>query len=508
MLKKFLSVIIIGCLVLSLIGCSSKNNGNSNDSSKSGNSSKTNGINFDEDPYTINVVYPVYGVTPTDLAKVQDKVNEITLKEINAKINFKPVSVTSMANVYTLAAASNDNYDLIMIIPASQFFVQYIQSNMIIPIDDLVKQYGSDMTASLGDIMKVGQYNGKQYAIPIKESSVLGRGISLNGDIVKKYNIDISKVKTLADLDPIFEMLHKKDPSLALFWPYSVSYNTINYDSLGNSLGVLENGGLDNLTVKNIYDLPEYRTLLLKMREWYQKGYIPKDYATSQDQPTALQNAGKVFAITNTISFDHKALAETPPKYDILINVPNLTTDQNQTFLWTVPTIAKRPDKAVQFMNLLFKNPKLASLLKYGIKDVHYTENADGILDTTKGFNTFRQNWPIWGDATKYPRTKVELGGTAEGNVDKYNELQKSWAKTVTTSKAYGFIFNPEPVKNEIAACQSVMTQYAVLLEGGAVDPDEYIKIVDSQLNDAGLQKIIAEKQRQLDEWAKANNVK
>ena len=50
-------------------------------------------------------------------------------------------------------------------------------------------------------------------------------------------------------------------------------------------------------------------------------------------------------------------------------------------------------------------------------------ENFDGTIDTSIGAKTFRQNWAIWGDGTKYPLTKNNLGGTAEGSVDKFYEL-------------------------------------------------------------------------------------
>jgi putative aldouronate transport system substrate-binding protein len=39
----------------------------------------------------------------------------------------------------------------------------------------------------------------------------------------------------------------------------------------------------------------------------------------------------------------------------------------------------------------------------------------------------------------------------------------------------------------------------------GTIDPESYIPKFVDKLNSAGLQKIIAEKQKQLDAWAKAS---
>ncbi len=63
-------------------------------------------------------------------------------------------------------------------------------------------------------------------------------------------------------------------------------------------------------------------------------------------------------------------------------------------------------------------------------------------------------------------------------------------------------MYNPEPVKTELAAIQNVVQQYAMALETGTIDPEQNLPKFNALLNAAGIDKVIAEKQRQLDAWA------
>ncbi len=70
-------------------------------------------------------------------------------------------------------------------------------------------------------------------------------------------------------------------------------------------------------------------------------------------------------------------------------------------------------------------------------------------------------------------------------------------------SIALGFAWDSEPVKNDIAALTNVSKQFEDAIISGSVDPEVYIPKYREAMKAAGLEKVIAEKQKQLDEWAK-----
>ena len=82
----------------------------------------------------------------------------------------------------------------------------------------------------------------------------------------------------------------------------------------------------------------------------------------------------------------------------------------------------------------------------------------------------------------------------------------KAFNESAVISKAVGFMFDPSPVKSEIAALDSVLAEYRLGLENGELDPEEYLPKFQQALREAGIEKVIAEKQRQLDAWVAAQS--
>jgi putative aldouronate transport system substrate-binding protein len=501
MLKKILVVLLSVSLLASVTGCAKNNNTNTDTNTSTVTNTNTNATgDSKEEPYTLTIAWPVYGDSPQDLPLIQEKASEITLKEINMKLELKPVSVTVMPNTYSLAVSSGEKLDIMSTCPTVNV-VQYAHDNMIIPLDDLIAQYGSDIVSGLGDTMKAGLISGKQYVIPTKSTITPGTGFIMLDSIVRKYNIDVTKIKTLDDLDPIFEKVSAGEPDMTMFFPFGVSAYLLDFEGLGAGL---ENNGVGNSTYTNVFETEKYKQVLKKMREWYQKGYISKDFATIQSNSEQLMDAGKLFCGIGGTSDLQLSMGKTVPKVEVTIIEPVNKGSGGGAYAWAIPITAKNPEKSIQFMNLVFKNQDLANLLQYGIEGVHYTKNSDGTIDTTinKTYNTTAN---IWGDPDKYYVKSSDLIGVG-GSIEKYNAVKEAWNKRVKTSEAYGFVADTSNVKNELAAINTAQDQYLKLLEGGALDPDKYLPLMNEKMYEAGLQKVIDDMQKQLDDWKKTQN--
>jgi putative aldouronate transport system substrate-binding protein len=77
--------------------------------------------------------------------------------------------------------------------------------------------------------------------------------------------------------------------------------------------------------------------------------------------------------------------------------------------------------------------------------------------------------------------------------------------KSATPSTALGFAANTEKVKTEVAQVSALYKQYNLPLQGGRLDPATGIPEFLSKVKNAGMDKIIAELQTQIDAWKKAN---
>lgn len=514
--RKIISLLLTLVMVISLAGCSSSEKPTATKPTEATASptdsaateapaSEGTAIDFSEKPYTLKICYAVMSEAQPDLALIQEKLNEITLKELNCKVELEAVSLFNMANIYALKASSQEKMDLILLMPGSNYLTNFANSKLIQPMDDMLNKWGSDIKEVVGDQLKAGQFNGKQYGVPQKLAIKNAFGLNFLKSTLDKYNIDISKIKTYDDLDPIFKLVHENEPDMTIIYPESTGGNIAgiiggNIDSLGNTFGVLVNGGLDDTKVVNLMETENYMNAAKKVREWYLKGYISKDVTTTQEAGTKLFEAGNVFSTAvGSINPQLGMIYPVEAKAVVLAD-PVMTTSDSQLFIWAVPTSSERPDKAVQFLNLMDSSVELATLMRFGIKGTHYEIDAKGAVDTSKNAN-WGNYWSMFGDESKYPLTQDQLNYSPDGTIEGYRQLQADWNAKTKLSKAYGFTFDPSSVKTEIAACEAVNNEYGAAIGNGTVDPQTEIPEFNKKLYAAGLQKIIDEKQRQLDAW-------
>lgn len=508
-MKSKAHILLASLLAVSIVGCSntSGNTATKNNEGDTANSNivKSGQIDFNEKPYTIKVNYAVLGQEQPDLPKIEAKVNEITLKEINAQIDLEGVSLYNMANAYALKASSREKSDLMLLMPGNAYLAAFANNKMIRPIDDELAQWGAALEETVGDLLPAGQFNGKQYAIPQRVEQQMTVGINMNESILSKHNINITNIKTIDDMDEIFAKVHENEPQMTVLAPETsvgdIVSNLILADGLGNQYGVLPNGSGTKL--ENLFESADWVNTAKKVREWYQKGYISKDVSTSQDDGSTLLNNGKVFA-TAVSSVGFSGGLEQPIKTkSIALHQPVRKTADTQTFLWAVATSSERPDKAVQFLNLLNSSAELTTLLEFGIEGEHYEINSEGIVDTSKNGNYNLNNWLMFGDYNKMPLSEVLVGPTGL-KADEFKAGLKKWNDNTLLSTGYGFSFDPTSVKTEIAALDAVAAQYSKVIGNGGVDVDSINKKFNDDLYAAGLQKVIDEKQRQFDEWLAA----
>lgn len=93
-----------------------------------------------------------------------------------------------------------------------------------------------------------------------------------------------------------------------------------------------------------------------------------------------------------------------------------------------------------------------------------------------------------------------------EGDPENKWEEFKKFNDAGINAPLLGFNFDTSKVTNEIAAVQNVKEEFWAPLMTGSVDSEEYLTKANEKLKAAGLDKIIAEAQSQIDAWKAANN--
>jgi putative aldouronate transport system substrate-binding protein len=497
-------------LMLVLSACSGSGNGGNN-AGNEGAAAGTDGDGKSAElkPYELNVAYLNIG-TATDLPEIQAAVNKITQEKINATVKFMPIDFGAWQQQINLMLAGNEKLDLLVTGSGLNFGTQAAKGQLI-PLDDLLEQYGQDIKKVVEpDVLKAASASGSIYGVPSVRDWAADYGVLMRKDLVDKYNIDLSAVKTFDDLDAVFEIIKKNEPEMAAIIPEAPSIAVATsivpglVDPLNDDNGVLP--GLDNdLKVVNWFETEQYADLLTMVRRWYDAGFIPKDISTNQTASEQLVKAGKAFAFMAHMKPGYEtktSLLTGTEMVAVRILPPVATTSSISNIMFSIAKNTSDPERAMMFLNLLYSDAELINLIDYGIEGKHYEVKSGNIIGFPSGVDsstaTYNPNFGwMWGNQF--------LSYVWEGDDSAVWEMQDAFNKEATKSKAMGFSFTVDPVKTEAAAIQNVKDQYKIGLENGTLDPVKYLPEFISKLKAAGMDKVIAEKQKQLDEWAAAN---
>ncbi|GGG22606.1 ABC transporter substrate-binding protein [Paenibacillus abyssi] len=497
-LLGFISILLI--LSLMLAACSSSNeSGNSATAERNGEAASN------VESVQLTMAFLNIG-NMADMGSVQEEINKITKEKINATVNLMPIDVAAWNQQTNLLLAGNEPLDLIV---TSSFFNYSAQvaKGQLVELDELLETYGPEIKNTMDPAIYNGtKIDGKNYGVPSIRDTAADYGMVMRKDIVDKHNIDLSAVKTFEDLEPIFETIKQNEPELTPLVQGSQGQSVVammmypHIDHLGDHLGGLL---LDDpeLKIVNLFETDIFKEKVELARKWYQAGYILQDAATTQELGTSLVKAGKAFGYFSNMKpgFEQQETNIIGMEMvGVRLSEPVSISNAGNGFMMSIARNSKHPERAMQLMNLLYTDADVMNLLANGIEGKHYVMNEDDTIRKPDGVSESSYQFNQWQIGNNF------LTYVWEGTDPQIWELTKEFNQSAKFSKALGFSFNADPVKTEIAAANNVLSQYRVGLESGTLDPS-VINEFNDKLKAAGLEKIMAEKQKQIDAWAAAS---
>ncbi|WP_214628446.1 ABC transporter substrate-binding protein [Paenibacillus agaridevorans] len=451
-------------------------------------------------PHKLTLVYP--GTPQTDEAVVEEALNKLLTAKINATIDLMPIDWGAWDDKVNLMIAGRDVIDI-------YFTAQWnghannVSKGAFIPLNDLIDQYGQGIKETLDPAFLEGaKINGKNYGVPTNKELASAGGIVYRKDVADELGIDMSAVKEPKDLDAVYAVVKEKRPDLVPLYTNGAVFNAHyfgNYDFLGDSTipGALlkdENG----TTVAPVEDSARYQDYLKLARDFYVKGYINADAATTQVAPQDAWNAGKVFSTIEPMKPGKDAeiasAAGIPGKTaQIIMTSKTVATSETAGSMLGISSTSTNPERAMMLINLLHTDKEINNLLNFGIEGVHYTKNGEIISPTGKTADYAP------GSAWMFGSQFLNYVWDTEAP-DKWEQF-KAFNEGAISSPALGFVFDSEPVKSEVGALANVIRQFQKAVETGSVEPEQGLKEYRQALKDAGIDKVIAEKQKQFDDF-------
>ena len=457
-------------------------------------------------PYEIKWYFPCNG-PQRDVQLVEAAVNEFLIPKINATLKLYELDFGTYGQKLPILLASGEAFDVCFTASwATPAYREAVAKGYLTDITDLWTQYGPKSKAQLPSGFILGsQIDGRNYGIPANKEMAHQWGFMYRTDIAKKYKFDMSKVKKFADLEPMLKEIKQKEPGMVPLQNIvgETGYKLMDYDRIVSDTipAVLYNDSKD-MKIFNDLETKEAKAYFDTVRKWYLAGYIPSDAATMTNFTDA-RRAGKVFAYCGSLKpyvGDEVTAANGFPMDAITLTKPVVQTRDVTGSMMAIPKSCKNPAPAMKFLELLNTNAYLMNLVLYGIEGKHYEKVNFNQITFPEGVT--RQNdpyrpgngWVIGNQFIQY---------VYDNENPKKWEAFRAWNLTATNAKSLGFNFVEDPVKTEIAACNSVWQQYMVGLTCGTVDPKTVLPQTIAKFKAAGIDKIIAEAQKQLDAWLK-----
>lgn len=460
------------------------------------------------DPVTLKWYLP-QGAFP-DAKAVFAEMSKITKEKINADLDIQFVDWGNYDQKMQAVLASGENVDLMFTSNWTNDYVSAVNKGAYMDITDLLQKYGTNILKQVPEkAWEAPKINGKLYGII--NTQVLGKapGMLINKTYADKYGFDPSKAKKLEDLTPFLEKVAAGEKDKYAFY---VRGNLDQLSYVGPALGIeyfsdTNPGALlindNDMKVVNVFETKEYVNFLKLMHEWYQKGIIRKDAPTITDLD-AEEKAGKFISRIGVLNPD--VPANQADRYGnfkaenvmtVPFSAPYMSTGSILGTLTAIPRTSKNLERAMMFYDLMYSDMKLFNLMNYGIESKHYKKVSDDLIELIPGSGyDVKSGWEYGNMFNSYRTSPIQ---------PKWFPAGPDMNKAAVSSKILGFSFDPSKVKSELAQCASAISEFKAGLVTGSLDPDVHLPKLNEKLKKAGMDKLLAEMQTQIDAWKAAN---
>lgn len=434
---------------------------------------------------------------------MSDYINETYGWNIELELVFNDYA--SHTDKMQMVIAGGEEYDLCYTSSWCNNYTVNVNKNAYIHLDDLLEEYGQELYNSIPEGVWEGvKIGGQIYGVPNYQLMYKQCSVAIPVKYVEEFQLDVDSVKTIYDLEDFMYAVKKKYPEIYPLAAYPMFANRMK-----NGLGMEEIIDYDypgmfkmfdeSLTVYNQYESEEYMKFYEYMYKWAQDGLIKMDAISVQDQSLADLQAG-IHVIGLEDTYQPEIEKSRWNNYFggqecvmIKLSEPYMSTAATIATLTSISTTCKNPELAMQFLNLINTDPVLYNMACFGIEGVHYTLNDNGTVtsDEASGYNP-NSDWVFGNQFNAFPRDSQSPDIWVK--IKEYNDTAK-------VSCAMGFSFDSSVVDSELSAISAVTGEYLPQLSVGAVDPKTAVPEMMKKLEAAGMDAVLEEMQKQVDEW-------
>jgi len=506
--KRPLTLLIGAALVTSaMAACSnsnSKSEGNVKPTSTTTENSGSNGVK-------LPVRYVMPGTAPQDQAMVEEAINK---KLEQDGLNLKYEAVYIPWDVWdqktNLMMSTGEEFELIHIMHDLKGPNILASNGGIIPIDDLLEQYGEDLIASLPDfVWDAAKIQGQTYFVPDfwTDTAYADGMITIRTDLLSQNNLQ--GPKSLEELLEMSETLKanwpedNKDVYIRVLkeetpaylhkaydtYPFTVVQDLIFVDQQGN--------------VKPWIETEEFKQDAEFFREAYNRKLINPDILTVPKEVESKEESNGRFLYREAEAFIG-GLEEKIPGAGVDTFYLNDKPDFRSYIVRNsngVSATSPNPEAAIQFLNWLYSEQENFDLVMYGIQDVHWKDGGPNKMEWLKKDD---KNAPAY-QLQYWMLGNINLGRWTPETHPTYVKTKTTIVENAINSVTAGFNFDASKVGVEYSNALSELKISIYPIKLGLVEYEEAFPEALKRMKAAGLDKVVEEYQRQFEEWQNSN---
>lgn len=500
--KKIVSAILVGVMTASmfLTGCGS----NGSDGGSTGTAPAGDGT-LDTSKEVELVMY-VISDRPAGQDVVDENLNALLKEKLNCTLKINWIGWAEFANKYPLLFSSGEEFD-IAYTGTWVNFATLAQKGAFKELDDLWPTYAPKNFAAATEAAKMeATVDGHYYCVPTQLATYAAYGAAYRTDILEGTDWPADKViSNLEDVEAYCDIVKQVAPELE---PIDQCATAPEWYLFGfmpqNGMQCIDNGGRfmyidpsqEKPTIVTPYQYEKTPEFLQMMARWNEKGFFSKNaLADSDTQKTGNGKAALKFHNLDTYSGLAVSKPEWGFKYGVLTPDPfHLPFTQDAM---VISNTSKNAERAMAFWELVTNDQEVYDAFMYGVKDVTYTLNDAGQYQTT--------DTNLYATSAMWSARTDGLNRDAVGTPEDYQNIKaefEAYIKPGVMGEKYSaFVLDTSAIETEYANCVNVQQQYWWPLELAYTDAEAGLAEYQAKMEAAGIDKVVAEAQRQLDEY-------
>jgi putative aldouronate transport system substrate-binding protein len=393
------------------------------------------------------------------------------------------------------------------------FMGRCISRGFLYDLTNLIDRYAPNVRREIeASSFDAFSFNGRNYALPLgnKPNSSEWFAVTVRQDLLEE--VGMREIRTIEDLERFYTEGKRRHPEYFGFGDggptdtYGASRMVSRYISEKNMLFLNEvvftDASANDDRLYSYFESPEFKNYAEIARRWNRMGIIDQQVISDGTIAGSKFDSGQAFFRNGNAGRAWESLGL------IRNSVPGaklrtyfmgdargrpLVSRGTYSTAIQVSANARHPEAYLEIFNLLYADQQSYDFMTYGVRGVDYELDSSGKISSRRASQVFVPDWAS-NLASKWLRFENSIPD------DVINDY-RHWNDGAILQKDIGFIFNVEPVRVEYAQIQSVVNEYIPPIALGFVDYDAAYPDFLRRLKNAGIDRYMAEFQRQFSEF-------